>query len=37
MSLADCFAAALARERKPDIHKGDRIPEVEGKIRAVWI
>jgi ribonuclease VapC len=38
MSLADCFAAALARERKADVYTGD--PEfraVEGEIRIVWI
>lgn len=38
MSLADCFAAALARERKADLYTGD--PEfraVEHEIRIVWI
>jgi len=38
MSLADCFAAALARARKADLYTGD--PEfraVEKEIRIVWI
>jgi ribonuclease VapC len=38
MSLADCFAAALARERKADVYTGDpEFHEVEGEIRVVWI
>lgn len=38
MSLADCFAAALARERKADVYTGDpEFREVEGEIRVVWI
>ncbi len=38
MSLADCFAAALARERKADVYTGDpEFREVEGEIRIVWI
>lgn len=38
MSLADCFASALAKERKADVYTGD--PEfraVENEIRIVWI
>ncbi len=38
MSLADCFAAALAKLRKADLYTGD--PEfraVENEIRIVWI
>ena len=38
MSLADCFAAALAQQRKADLYTGD--PEfhaVEKEIRIVWI
>lgn len=38
MSLADCFAAALAQLRKADLYTGD--PEfhcVEKEIRVVWI
>jgi ribonuclease VapC len=38
MSLADCFAAALAKDRKADIYTGD--PEfraIENEIRVLWI
>ncbi len=38
MSLADCFAAALAKDRKADLYTGD--PEfraVEAELRVVWI
>ncbi len=38
MSLADCFAAALAKQRKAEIYTGD--PEfraVEGEVKVVWI
>jgi predicted nucleic acid-binding protein len=38
MSLADCFAAALAKHRKAEVYTGD--PEfraMEGEIRIVWI
>jgi predicted nucleic acid-binding protein len=38
MSLADCFAAALAQAQNADLYTGD--PEfraVEGEIRIVWI
>lgn len=38
MSLADCFAAALAKQRKLEIHTGD--PEfrcVEKEVKVIWI
>jgi len=38
MSLADCFAAALAKDRKADLYTGD--PEfraVEADVRVVWL
>ena len=38
MSLADCFAAALAKQRKADLYTGD--PEfraVEDDIHVVWL
>lgn len=38
MSLADCFAAALARQKKADLYTGD--PEfraVEKDVKIVWI
>ncbi len=38
MSLADCFAAALAKQRKLDLYTGD--PEfraVEKEVKVVWI
>lgn len=38
MSLADCFAAALAGQRKADLYTGD--PEfraVEKHVRVVWL
>jgi predicted nucleic acid-binding protein len=38
MSLADCFAAALAKDRRADLYTGD--PEfraVEAELRIVWI
>lgn len=38
MSLADCFAAALAKERKADLYTGD--PEfraVENEVKIVWL
>ena len=38
MSLADCFAAALAKLRKADLYTGDReFRAVEEEIRVVWI
>lgn len=38
MSLADCFAAALAKQRKADLYTGD--PEfraVEKDVKIVWV
>jgi len=38
MSLADCFAAALAKQKKADIYTGD--PEfraVEEDVKVVWL
>jgi len=38
MSLADCFAAALAKQRKLEVYTGD--PEfraVEKEVKVVWI
>lgn len=38
MSLADCFAAALAKQRKADLYTGD--PEfrtVEKTVKVVWL
>jgi len=38
MSLADCFAAALAKQKKADVYTGD--PEfrtVEKDIKVVWL
>jgi predicted nucleic acid-binding protein len=38
MSLADCFAAALAKDRKAEIYTGD--PEfraVESEVRVIWL
>lgn len=38
MSLADCFAAALAKQKKAEIYTGD--PEfrtVEAEIKVVWL
>lgn len=38
MSLADCFAAALAKNRKADVYTGDpEFKAVEDDIRIVWI
>jgi predicted nucleic acid-binding protein len=38
MSLADCFAAALAKDRKADLYTGDpEFQAVEREIRIVWI
>lgn len=38
MSLADCFAAALAKDRKSDLYTGDpEFRSVEGEVRIVWI
>jgi len=38
MSLADCFAAALAKQRKLDIYTGDpEFKAVEKEVKIVWI
>ena len=38
MSLADCFAAALAKQRKADLYTGDlEFRGVEKDVRIVWL
>jgi uncharacterized protein len=38
MSLADCFAAAVARDRKAELYTGDpEFREVQQEIRIVWL
>lgn len=38
MSLADCFAAALAKDRKADLYTGDPdFAGVEREIKIVWL
>lgn len=38
MSLADCFAAALARQRNADLYTGDpEFKAVEKDVRIVWL
>lgn len=38
MSLADCFAAALAKDRKGEVYTGDpEFKSVDGEVRIVWI
>lgn len=38
MSLADCFAAALAKDLKADLYTGDpEFREVEKDIKIVWL
>lgn len=38
MSLADCFAAALARQKKADLYTGDpEFKSAEKDIRVVWL
>ena len=38
MSLADCFAAALAKQRKADIYTGDpEFKSVEKEIKVFWL
>ena len=38
MSLADCFCAALAKDRKADIYTGDpEFKTVEHLVRIVWL
>ena len=38
MSLADCFAAALAKQKKADLYTGDpEFRSVEREIKVLWI
>ncbi len=38
MSLADCFAAALARQKKLEIYTGDpEFKAVESELKVVWL
>jgi predicted nucleic acid-binding protein len=38
MSLADCFAAALAKREKAEIYTGDsELKTVEREIKVVWL
>jgi predicted nucleic acid-binding protein len=38
MSYADCFAAALAKERKSDLVTGDKeFKQVEGEVSIRWL
>lgn len=38
MSLADCFAAALARQKKADLYTGDpEFKSVEKDIKIIWL
>ena len=38
MSLADCFAAALAKQKKADLYTGDpEFRSVEKDIKVVWL
>ena len=38
MSLADCFAAALADEKKAELVTGDKeFKQVDGDIRVLWV
>lgn len=38
MSLADCFAAALAKDRNADVYTGDpEFKSVEKQVKVVWI
>jgi len=38
MSLADCFAAALAKQKKADVYTGDpEFREVEKDIKIIWL
>lgn len=38
MSLADCFAAALAKTHKAEVYTGDpEFKAVEGEIKIVWL
>jgi len=38
MSYADCFAAALARQRKAELVTGDKeFREVEKEVKILWV
>lgn len=38
MSYADCFAAALAKERKADPASGDKeFKQIEGEVSVRWL
>jgi predicted nucleic acid-binding protein len=38
MSLADCFAAALAKEKKAELHTGDpEFKSVQSEIKIIWL
>lgn len=38
MSYADCFAAALAKQRKAELVTGDRdFRQVEGEVKILWL
>ena len=38
MSYADCFTAALARQRKAELVTGDRdFRQVEGEVKILWL
>ncbi len=38
MTLADCFAAALAKQKKADLYTGDReFRSVEKDVKVVWL
>ena len=38
MSYADCFAAALAKQRKAELVTGDKeFREVEGQVKVLWL
>ena len=38
MSLADCFAAALAQQRQTRVYTGDpEFKAVEGEVKVVWL
>lgn len=38
MSLADCFAAALAKQRKVDIYTGDPdFQSIEKEVKVIWL
>jgi len=38
MSLADCFAAALAKQQQAEVYTGDpEFKAVEGEVKVVWL